>query len=616
MRAKALYTRDKEYVVRDGEVVIVDEFTGRLQPGRRWSEGLHQAIEAKEGLRVQRESVTMATITFQNYFRLYEKLAGMTGTAETEAEEFSKIYNLEVAAIPTHRPMVRVDEPDLVFRTEKAKDDAIVEHIAERRAAGQPVLVGTTSVERSEHLAGLLKRAGIPHNVLNAKQHDREAPIVAQAGRSGAVTIATNMAGRGTDILLGGNPAGLASEALRIKGLNPAEVDAETYAAALAEAERSCAADREKVLAAGGLRIIGTERHESRRIDNQLRGRAGRQGDPGSSRFYLSLEDDLMRRFAGDRIVGILDRLGFDESQAIESTMVSRTIEGAQTRVEGYNFDMRKRVVEFDDVINKQRATVYSERDRVLRGENLQNTIADALSAEIRSVAIAHCPPGLPGDWRRDALRVELRRLGVEPPPTLDEIVDDKRTISLGGVDLELTYLGRNHTEGMLLMRLPREKIIFTVDWIPLQAVQFRGMADTYLPETMEGLKKVIAMDWDKLITGHPGPGGRQTGTKQIIMITDGEPTAHIPPRGDVYFNYPPVRETLEATLKEVMRCTREDIRINTFVLDATQSLRRFIEQMTQINSGRAFFTDPDNLGSYVLVDFLENRRKMARSGR
>jgi preprotein translocase subunit SecA len=425
LRAHALFARDRDYIVEGGEIVIVDEFTGRKMPGRRWSEGLHQAIEAKEGLRVQRESVTMATITFQNYFRLYEKLAGMTGTAETEAEEFSKIYSLEVAAIPTHRPMVRVDEPDLVYRTEKAKDAAIVEHIAERRAAGQPVLVGTTSVERSEHLAGLLKRAGITHNVLNAKQHDREAPIVAQAGRSGAVTIATNMAGRGTDILLGGNPAGLASEALRVKGLNPAEVDAETYAAALAEAERSCVADREKVLAAGGLRIIGTERHESRRIDNQLRGRAGRQGDPGSSRFYLSLEDDLMKRFAGDRIVGILDRLGFDESQAIESSMVSRTIEGAQTRVEGYNFDMRKRVVEFDDVINKQRATVYSERDRVLRGEDLQLTITDALSAEIRSITVAHCPPGLPGDWRRDALRVELRRLGVEPPSTLDDIVDD-----------------------------------------------------------------------------------------------------------------------------------------------------------------------------------------------
>ncbi|MEI6270729.1 MAG: preprotein translocase subunit SecA [Chloroflexota bacterium] len=425
LRAHALFKRDRDYIVEDGEIVIVDEFTGRKMPGRRWSEGLHQAIEAKEGLRVQRESVTMATITFQNYFRLYGKLAGMTGTAMTEAEEFSKIYKLDVTSIPTHRPMIRVDEPDLVYRTERAKDAAIIEHIKERIAAGQPVLVGTTSVERSEHLAGLLNREGIKHNVLNAKQHEREAPIVAQAGRSGAVTIATNMAGRGTDIVLGGNPAGLASEALRIKGLNPAEVDVETYAAALSEAERSCSTDREVVLAAGGLRIIGTERHESRRIDNQLRGRAGRQGDPGSSRFYLSLEDDLMKRFAGERVVGLMDRLGFDESQALESAMVSRTIEGAQTRVEGYNIDVRKRVVEFDDVINMQRSTVYGERDRVLRGENLALTIQDALHAEVRALTATHCPPGIPGDWSRAVLATELTRLGVEPPQSLETIVED-----------------------------------------------------------------------------------------------------------------------------------------------------------------------------------------------
>jgi preprotein translocase subunit SecA len=425
LRAHALFKRDRDYIVEGGEIVIVDEFTGRKMPGRRWSEGLHQAIEAKEGLHVQRESVTLATITFQNYFRLYGKLAGMTGTAMTEAEEFSKIYSLEVTAIPTHRPMVRNDEPDLVYRTERAKDGAIVEHIKERRAAGQPVLVGTTSVERSEHLATLLKREGIPHNVLNAKQHEREAPVVAQAGRSGAVTIATNMAGRGTDIVLGGNPAGLASEALRVRGLNPAEVDAATYAEALAEAERSCATDREIVLAAGGLRIVGTERHDSRRIDNQLRGRAGRQGDPGSSRFYLSLEDDLMKRFAGERVIGLMDRLGFDESQALESSMVSRTIEGAQTRVEGYNFDIRKRVVEFDDVINKQRATVYGERNRVLHGDDLNLTVEDSLRAEARSIVMTHCPPGLPNDWNLEALKGDLKRAGIEPPEGLEDVVED-----------------------------------------------------------------------------------------------------------------------------------------------------------------------------------------------
>ena len=425
LRAHALFKRDRDYIVEEGEIVIVDEFTGRKMPGRRWSEGLHQAIEAKEGLHVQRESVTLATITFQNYFRLYGKLAGMTGTAMTEAEEFSKIYNLEVTAIPTHRAMVRDDQSDLVYRTERAKDGAIVEHIKERRAAGQPVLVGTTSVERSEHLAALLKREGITHNVLNAKQHEREALVVAQAGRSGAVTIATNMAGRGTDIVLGGNPAGLASEALRVRGLNPAEVDAATYAEALAEAERSCATDREVVLAAGGLRILGTERHDSRRIDNQLRGRAGRQGDPGSSRFYLSLEDDLMKRFAGERVIGLMDRLGFDETQALESSMVSRTIEGAQTRVEGYNFDIRKRVVEFDDVINKQRATVYGERNRVLHGDDLNLTVEDSLRAESRSIVMTHCPPGLPGDWNLEALRGDLRRAGIQPPEGLDNIVED-----------------------------------------------------------------------------------------------------------------------------------------------------------------------------------------------
>ena len=425
LRAHALFKRDRDYIVEEGEIVIVDEFTGRKMPGRRWSEGLHQAIEAKEGLHVQRESVTLATITFQNYFRLYGKLAGMTGTAMTEAEEFSKIYNLEVTAIPTHRAMVRDDQSDLVYRTERAKDAAIVEHIKERRAAGQPVLVGTTSVERSEHLAALLNREGITHNVLNAKQHEREAPVVAQAGRSGAVTIATNMAGRGTDIVLGGNPAGLASEALRVRGLNPAEVDAATYAEALAEAERSCATDREVVLAAGGLRILGTERHDSRRIDNQLRGRAGRQGDPGSSRFYLSLEDDLMKRFAGERVIGLMDRLGFDETQALESSMVSRTIEGAQTRVEGYNFDIRKRVVEFDDVINKQRATVYGERNRVLHGDDLNLTVEDSLRAESRSIVMTHCPPGLPGDWNLEALRGDLRRAGIQPPEGLDNIVED-----------------------------------------------------------------------------------------------------------------------------------------------------------------------------------------------
>src|SRR5438093_1138357 len=361
LRAHALYKRDRDYIVKDGEIVIVDEFTGRQMPGRRWSEGLHQAIEAKEGLRVQRESVTLATITFQNYFRLYDKLAGMTGTPMTEAEEFHKIYGLEVVAVPTHKLMIREDDADLVFRNEKGKFEALIEEIEEMIGAARPVLVGTVSVEKSEILSEMLRRQGIKHEVLNAKFHEREAPIVAQAGKSAAVTISTNMAGRGTDILLGGNPEGLASEILHRRGLNPAEVDKETYQAALAEAQAICDEDHERVVAAGGLHIIGTERHESRRIDNQLRGRAGRQGDPGSSRFYLSLDDDLMKRFASERVAGLMERMGLEDDVAIESRLVSKTIEGAQTRVEGFNFDIRKRVVEFDDVIHKQRETIYAE---------------------------------------------------------------------------------------------------------------------------------------------------------------------------------------------------------------------------------------------------------------
>jgi preprotein translocase subunit SecA len=421
LRAHALYKRDRDYIVENGEIIIVDEFTGRKMPGRRWSEGLHQAIEAKEGLRVQRESVTLATITFQNYFRLYDKLAGMTGTAMTEAEEFHKIYNLEVVAIPTHKPMIRVDEPDLVFRTEKGKFEAVIDEIEEMVAAGRPVLVGTTSVEKSELLSEMLKRRGIKHEVLNAKFHEKEAMIVAQAGRSGAVTIATNMAGRGTDILLGGNPAGLASEILRRRGLNPAEVDKATYEAAYAEAKAICDADHERVVAAGGLHIIGTERHESRRIDNQLRGRAGRQGDPGSSRFYLSLQDDLLRRFAGDRVQALMERLGLDDDVAIESRLVSKTIESAQARVEGYNFDIRKRVVEFDDVINRQRETIYAERDKVLRNEDLTETIRSFLDEEIEALLEAHLSGQSPDDWNMAALANALRLMGLDGPGTSED---------------------------------------------------------------------------------------------------------------------------------------------------------------------------------------------------
>ncbi len=427
LRAHALYKRDRDYIVKDGEIVIVDEFTGRQMPGRRWSEGLHQAIEAKEGLRVQRESVTMATITFQNYFRLYDKLAGMTGTAMTEAEEFHKIYQLEVVAIPTHRLMVREDETDLVYLNEKAKFNALIDEIEELQKDGRPVLVGTVSVEKSERLGDLMQRRGIKHEVLNAKFHEKESGIVAQAGKSGSVTIATNMAGRGTDILLGGNPAGLASDLLHKRGLNPAEVDKATYDAALGEARKITDEDHERVVQAGGLHIIGTERHESRRIDNQLRGRAGRQGDPGSSRFYLSLDDDLMKRFANDRVTGLMERLGLDEDSYIESGMVGKTIESAQTRVEGYNFDIRKRVVEFDDVINRQRETIYAERDKVLRNEDLTETIRAFLDDDLEELAERHLGAGSDAATEEGiaALVVELTRMGF-PKDKVDphELID------------------------------------------------------------------------------------------------------------------------------------------------------------------------------------------------
>src|SRR5436309_1063445 len=330
----ALFKRDVDYVVKDGQVIIVDEFTGRLMPGRRWSDGLHQAVEAKEGVRIERENQTLATITFQNYFRMYAKLAGMTGTAETEAEEFAKIYKLDVTVVPTNRPLVRVNNPDVVYKTEREKFNAVVEDIIERNTRGQPVLVGTVSIEKSEQLSKLLKKRGIRHEVLNAKYHEREAEIVAQAGREGAVTIATNMAGRGTDILLGGNPDFLSKEILRKKGLDPATASPEARGSAVAEAKRITEPEHQRVVERGGLHIVGTERHESRRIDNQLRGRSGRQGDPGSSRFYLSLQDDLLRIFGSQRVERIMERLGRQEGQPIEHKLVTRAIATAQKRVE------------------------------------------------------------------------------------------------------------------------------------------------------------------------------------------------------------------------------------------------------------------------------------------
>jgi len=403
LRAHHLYRRDVDYLIKDGQVVIVDEFTGRMMPGRRWSDGLHQAVEAKEGVKIERENQTLATITFQNFFRMYDKLGGMTGTAVTEAAEFEHIYRLDVVAIPTNQPMIRDDRADVVYRTAREKWDAVVGELEDCHQRGQPVLVGTLSIEKSEMLSAMLKKKGIPHVVLNAKYHEREASIVAQAGRKGAVTIATNMAGRGTDILLGGNPEGLA------RAEASPEEELEAFEAAVVNYRETCAGERRDVLAAGGLHIVGTERHESRRIDNQLRGRAGRQGDPGSSRFFLSLEDDLMRLFGSDRIQGLMGRLGMQEGEAIEHNMVSKAIERAQKQVEGRNFETRKHLLEYDDVMNKQREAIYRLRRDIFDGKEGKDYVLRVSRDVLDSLISTHCPEKTdPSEWTLSELAKDV----------------------------------------------------------------------------------------------------------------------------------------------------------------------------------------------------------------
>jgi len=401
LRAHAMYRRDVEYVVKDGEVIIVDEFTGRLMPGRRWSDGLHQAVEAKEGVRIESENQTLATITFQNYFRMYSKLSGMTGTADTEAEEFHKIYKLEVVVIPTNRPLLRPDYPDVIYKTETEKFDAVIMDIKEHYEKGQPCLVGTISIEKSEVLSELLRKKGIPHFVLNAKQHEKEAEIVAQAGRKGAITIATNMAGRGTDIVLGGNPDGLLKQWL----LNNPDASEEQSAAQLEQFKVQCAQEHDEVVALGGLHIIGTERHESRRIDNQLRGRSGRQGDPGSSRFYLSLQDDLLRIFGSERVAKIMDFLKIEEGEAITHGMISKSIENAQKKVEAHNFEIRKHLIDYDDVMNKQREVIYTQRREILGGQDIRESFMEMLDDTIGDIINAYAfDKATPQEWDWESL--------------------------------------------------------------------------------------------------------------------------------------------------------------------------------------------------------------------
>ncbi|MCC3329267.1 preprotein translocase subunit SecA [Nocardia abscessus] len=414
IKAKELYTRDKDYIVRDGEVIIVDEFTGRILVGRRYNEGMHQAIEAKEGVEIQPENQTLATITLQNYFRLYDTLSGMTGTAETEAAELHQIYNLGVVPIPTNKPMVRADQSDLIYKTEEAKFSAVVDDVTERHENGQPVLIGTTSVERSEYLSKQFTKRGIPHNVLNAKFHEKEAEIIAEAGRPGAVTVATNMAGRGTDIVLGGNPDIIADILLRKQGLDPVETPEEyerAWLPTLDQVKAQTAEDADAVRDAGGLYVLGTERHESRRIDNQLRGRSGRQGDPGESRFYLSLGDELMRRFNGAALEAIMTRLNLPDDVPIEAKMVSKAIKSAQTQVEQQNFEIRKNVLKYDEVMNQQRTVIYGERNRILRGEDMEGQVQGMITDVVSAYVDGATSEGYVEDWDLEKLWTALKTL-------------------------------------------------------------------------------------------------------------------------------------------------------------------------------------------------------------
>ncbi len=470
LKAHALMKRDRDYVIKDGQVIIVDEFTGRLMFGRRYSEGLHQAIEAKEGVRIEHESQTLATITFQNYFRMYEKLAGMTGTAKTEEEEFRKIYKLDVVVVPTHMPMIRRDLPDVVYKTEKAKFKAVVDEITQRHKIGQPVLVGTVSIEKSEVISQMLKMSGVPYNVLNAKYHEKEAEIVAQAGRLNAVTIATNMAGRGTDILLGGNPDFLVQNDLKGKDYNPdtmvkeSEKLREKYKIITQE-------EHKKVVELGGLHIIGTERHESRRIDNQLRGRTGRQGDPGATQFYISLEDDLMRMFGSDNIAGIMDRLGLEDDMPIEHNIVSRSIETAQKKVENRNFEMRKHVLEYDDVMNQQREVIYEQRRQVLTSENLKENIQEMITGVIDRLVTTYCPDGVhEEEWDLQGLFSQVEQIFCLKNKIKQEdfessgrqsIKDDLEEMALKAYEAREEELGAEtmrEIERMLMLRVVDDK--------------------------------------------------------------------------------------------------------------------------------------------------------------
>ncbi|HLV73860.1 MAG TPA: preprotein translocase subunit SecA [Vulgatibacteraceae bacterium] len=475
LKAKELYKRDKDYVVMNGEVLIVDEFTGRILHGRRYNEGMHQAIEAKEGVPIKDENQTLATITLQNYFRLYNKLAGMTGTAETEAAEFNKTYKIGVVPIPTNKPMIRKDMADVVYKTEQAKFEAVVDDIAERHEKGQPVLVGTTSVEKSEKLSKMLKRRGIPHQVLNAKHHEQESAIVAEAGRKGAVTVATNMAGRGTDIMLGGNPDFRADLELHQRGLSPLETPEEYEAAwpeALEKAQEAVKGEHEEVVKLGGLYVLATERHESRRIDNQLRGRSGRQGDPGESRFYLSLEDDLMRLFNSARVESIMTRLNIPDDVPIESKIVTNAIKSAQSQVEQQNFEMRKNVLKYDEVLNRQRKVIYAERRKVLEGEDLHEQVRRMIDEVIAGYVAGATSEGFAEEWDLDKLWKAFKQLypiSISVEDLVEEAGGDISALDAETLaekvreDAQAAYTKREEELGPEVMRELERRVILSV---------------------------------------------------------------------------------------------------------------------------------------------------------
>lgn len=558
LRAHNLMKRDVDYVVKDGQIIIVDEFTGRLMVGRRYSEGLHQAIEAKENVKVAKESMTLASITFQNYFRMYKKLSGMTGTAATEETEFQSIYGMDVVAIPTNKEMIRKDLPDVIYKTQRGKYRWVVEEIVERHKTGQPILVGTISIEISEELSRLLQKRGVRHEVLNAKHHEREAKIIAQAGRLGAVTIATNMAGRGTDILLGGNPESLAEDEFRAEfGVVPEEflrkqdVDEQAkkdaqfrYNKLLEKYRESTLKEREQVIEAGGLHILGTERHESRRIDNQLRGRAGRQGDPGSSQFYISLEDDLMRLFGGDNIFGIMEKLGLDEDTPIDHPLISRAMESAQKKVENRNFEIRKHILEYDNVINEQREVIYNQRRRVLEGESLRDTVLEWIPDLLHVAMEQHVNDKMYDDeWQLDALLswaetviLPPRRLRVEDlqGKSRDEIFDTLEEAALAAYQEREEKLGDDNmreVERAVILRSVDTRWMYHIDAmdmlrheIGLRAyaqrdplVEYKYEAHNMFEEMIHGIKEeAVAILYRVQLVAPP--------TRQAVAVTDDTP--------------------------------------------------------------------------------------------